>query len=837
MVTGCLLLVIRIYYSFINYLLIMSLRNIISVIFLIIILVNAPVIYGQTAGRSEINFDTDWRFILGDNERAAEPGFDDRSWRLLDLPHDWSIEGSVDQNAPTGGSGGYLPSGIGWYRKHFTVRRSDMKMNHQILFDGVYQNSDVWLNGKHLGSYPFGYNSFCYDLDPYLKEGENIIAVRVDNSKQPNSRWYSGSGIYRHVWLTRTKPLHIARWGIYVCTSGVTEKSADVEVNVRLVNNSKSKEKALIISLVTDDRNMEIAQAESLFELGSGSEDTISQQLKVLSPDLWSPDDPVMYTLLTRIMVNGKLVDEVKTPFGIRTIHYDADKGFFLNGRNIKMNGVCLHHDAGCVGAAVPVKVWERRLKILKEMGCNAIRTAHNPVAPEFLDLCDKLGFLVMDEIFDEWKRGKVKFGYNTYFDDWAEKDVISFIRRDRNHPSVVMWSAGNEIREQPVEGGHLVLEKMLNLFHFEDPTRPVTVGCDNIAADDNPARMEFLDLLDIVGYNYVDRWHERRELYYSIDHHDHPDWKMVGTESVSNGGLRGEYNFGRDSTRIFPNYNNRMIRVEQLWKFVSSHPYVIGDFMWTGIDYLGESRWPSKNASSGVIDLCGFPKDGYYFYKSQWTSEPMLHLFPHWNWEGMEGTVIPVIAYSNCDAIELFINGKSYGEKRLEFPRQGNSGSWNRYDTPQKFATTADLHLSWDVPYEPGVLKAVGKKDGEVVCTEFIETTGKPESIRLISDAERLVADNQDVAHIRIEVVDAKGNIVPTADNLINFKISGEGKLIGLDNGNPMDHESYKSERRQVFNGLGLAIIQAGKSSGKITLTATSEGLNGGEIEIIVLR
>jgi beta-galactosidase len=440
-----------------------------------------------------------------------------------------------------------------------------------------------------------------------------------------------------------------------------------------------------------------------------------------------------------------------------------------------------------------------------------------------------------MDEIFDEWKRGKVKFGYNNYFDEWAEKDVISFIHRDRNHPSVVMWSAGNEIREQPVEGGHLVLKKLLDLFHAEDPTRPVTVGCDNIAADDNPAKVEFLNLLDIVGYNYVDRWHERRELYFSIDRHDHPDWKMVGTESVSVGGIRGDYNLGRDSTRINPNYNNRMIRAEQLWKFVSSYPYVIGDFMWTGIDYLGESMWPSKNASSGVIDICGFPKDGYYFYQSQWTEEPMLHLFPHWDWEGREGTVIPVLAYTNCDAVELFVNGKSYGEKRLEFPRQGNSKSWNRYDLPQKNATTADLHLSWDVPYEPGVVKAVGKRNGEVVCTEITETAGKPVSMRLIADARQLIADNQDVAHVIIEITDPKGNIVPKADNLIRFRISGNGKLIGLDNGNPADHEPYKSDKRKVFNGLGLAIIQSGKVPGKITLTATSEGMKDVSVEIIV--
>jgi beta-galactosidase len=442
-----------------------------------------------------------------------------------------------------------------------------------------------------------------------------------------------------------------------------------------------------------------------------------------------------------------------------------------------------------------------------------------------------------MNEIFDEWKIGKVKFGYNIYFDQWAEKDVVSFIHRDRNHPSVVMWSAGNEIREQPVEGGEKVLQRLQNLFHTEDPTRPVTVGCDNIAADDNPARIEFLSLLDIVGYNYVDRWHERRELFFSIDRHDHPEWKMVGTESVSNGGLRGDYNFGRDTARFNPNYNTRMIRAEQLWKFVAVNPYVIGDFMWTGIDYLGEAFWPTKNSSSGVIDLCGFPKDGYYFYQSQWTDKPMLHLFPHWNLEGREGRVIPVLAYTNCDAVELYVNGKSYGEKRLEFPRQGNSGSWNRYEFPQKFATTTDLHLSWDVPYEPGIVKAVGKKNGQIVCTEIIETTGKPAAIRLTADRSQLTADNQDVAHVKVEVVDEKGRVVPTADNLVIFKITGSGKLPGLDNGNPSDHEPYKSGQRKVFNGLGLAIIQAGKIPGEITLTASSDGMEDVSVEITVLK
>lgn len=807
-----------------------------SLIFAVIVLVLfCKASYGQSNTRSVLNFDNDWKFAGGDFSDAWTNEFDDTSWRLLDLPHDWSIEGSFDRNAPAGGAGGYLPTGTGWYRKHFILKRSDLRMNHVIMFDGVYMNSDVWLNGKHLGHYPFGYNSFWYTLDEHLKEGENIIAVKVDNSSQPASRWYSGSGIYRHVWLISTNPVYVQPWGIYVTSTDLTEKGASVVVESKLNNLSGSVKKISIISAVLDAEGIDQGHSESALQVLDGWEQKVRQTIYVPDPLLWSPDTPYLYSLVTRITVGGKTVDEVITPFGIRSIEYNSDRGFILNGKSVKMNGVCLHHDGGCVGAAVPTEVWERRLKLLKEMGCNAIRTSHNPVAPEFLDLCDRMGFLVMDEIFDEWKIGKVRFGYNVYFDDWAEKDVISFIHRDRNHPSVVMWSAGNEIREQPAEGGEKVLKQLLDIFHMEDPTRPVTVGCDNIAADDHPARIQFLDLLEVVGYNYVDRWHERRELFYSIDKQAHPEWKMVGTESASNGGVRGSYGFGRDTARSIPNYNTRMIRAEQLWKFVATNPYVIGDFMWTGIDYLGEAFWPSKNASSGVIDMCGFPKDGYYFYQSQWTTKPMLHLFPHWNWKGREGSIMPVVAYTNCDAVELYVNDRYYGEKRLEFPRQGNSGSWNRYDLPQKNATTADLHLSWDVPYEPGTLKAVGKKDGKVVCTEIIETTGRPAALRLTADKGMLPAGKRSVAHVTIEVVDAKGRLVPTADNLIYFKISGNGRLLGLDNGNPTDLEPYNSGKRNVFNGLGIAIIEAGKTPGSVRLTASSEGMRDTTVEIIV--
>jgi beta-galactosidase len=817
----------------------LKLKFLIILAFVSLLFQNNNVVFGQSGNRIITNFDSDWKFFRGDSLNAFKSGFNDKDWRLLELPHDWSIEGTVSENAPAGGQGGYLPTGIGWYRKHFLINKSDLKRNNLIVFDGVYMNSDVWINGKYLGNYPFGYNSFYYDMNSLLKEGDNILAIRVDNSKQPNSRWYSGSGIYRHVWLVQTNLIHIAQWGVYVSTHGITEKSATVAIKIRIENSSASAETATLLSSVEidNDQNVVVVRTESPVQILPGKEKTIAQAIIIPSPKLWSIETPVMYSLVTKIMVNGKQVDEVITPFGIRSIRYDVDKGFFLNGQNIKMNGVCLHHDGGCVGSAVPIKVWERRLQILKEMGCNAIRTSHNPVVPEFLDLCDRMGFLVMDEIFDEWKKGKVPFGYNKYFDFWADKDIISMIQRDRNHPSIVLWSAGNEIPEQSSENGPEMLQSLMNLFHIQDPTRPVLVACDNIAADNNAARVEFLDLLDIVGYNYVDRWHERRELFYSIDRHDHPKWKMIGTESTSNSSIRGDYVFVRDSNLINPNYNFRMIRAEQLWKFVAVNPYVIGDFMWTGIDYLGESMWPSKSSSSGVLDLCGFPKDGYYFYQSQWTKTPMLHLFPHWNWEGREGQVIPVMAYTNCDAVELFVNGKSFGEKRMEFPRQGNSGGWNTYAYRQILPTTADLHLSWDVPYEPGTLKAVGKKNGKVVCMEVIETTGKPAAIRLTVDSKQILADDQDVAHVKIEIIDAKGNVVPKADNLIHYKITGSGKLIGLDNGNPADHEPYNSSQRKVFNGLGLAIIKAGKALGKVTLTVSTEGLKDTAIDILVVN
>jgi beta-galactosidase len=787
--------------------------------------------------RQRLLMDFGWKFIPGDSPGAEAVAFDDSPWHILNLPHDWSIEGPYSETNSSGGGGGYLLTGVGWYRKEFTMPESSRGRKAVVEFDGVYRNSDVWLNGHHLGHWPYGYSSFHYDLTPFLNFGSktNVLAVRVDNSMQPNSRWYSGSGICRHVWMTVTDPLHVAHWGTYVTTPKAASDLATVRIRTRVQNEYAARRAVTLVSQIVNADGQVVAAAEANDRIQSGGEFEFDQTVELPKPQLWSPETPYLYRVRSLVKSGGQAADDYETWVGIRDIQYDVDRGFLLNGQPVKMLGMCLHHDGGAVGAAVPEGVWERRLRLLKEMGCNAIRMSHNPPAPELLDLCDRLGFLVMDEAFDEWLIGKTRQGYARYFNEWSIKDLKAMLHRDRNHPSVVMWSVGNEIGEQTRTNGAAVLRPLVETCHREDFTRPVTAACDNVYTDTGGAKLEFLNLLDVVGYNYVDRWGSRRETFYSDDRHRFPQRKMVGTEDVCVGGVRGSYDMGPVETESTARgrYFTSMIRSEQLWKFVKLHDYVAGYFMWTGIDYLGESRWPWKSASSGVLDTCGFPKDGYYFYQSQWTTKPMLHLFPHWNWKGREGQVIPVICYTSCDTVELFLNGKSYGAKSLEFPRQGTAGGWNRYARPQVFSTTADLHLSWDVSYEPGTLKAVGRKNGKVVCTEEIRTADTPAAIELLVDREKLHAGTRDVAHFTARVMDAQGNIVPTADPLITFDVQGSGVLIGVDNGNPASHENYKSNHRQAFNGLCLAIVQSTREPGKVRLTARAEGLREAAIEI----
>jgi beta-galactosidase len=483
----------------------------------------------------------------------------------------------------------------------------------------------------------------------------------------------------------------------------------------------------------------------------------------------------------------------------------------------------------------VPERVWERRLQLLKAMGANAIRTSHNPPAPEFLDLCDRLGFLVMAEAFDEWTFGKVPEGYHKYFADWSERDVTDFVHRDRNHPSIVLWSAGNEIGEQSAPDGAQVLRRLVDMFHREDPTRPVTTGNDNIVADGHPATLAFLNGEDIVGYNYVDRWHERRELFAEEDRHDHPDWKMIGTESGSIFQSFDErYSLGDDSSVVRANYTSGMVQAERLWKWITTHDYFAGNFMWTGVDYLGESTWPFKGFSSGAMDITGHPKDAYYLYQSLWTSQPVLHLFPHWNWAGRAGQVIPVVAYTNCSSVELFLNGRSLGEKRIEFPAQGTSGGWNSYAQPVVRATTNDLHVSWDVPYEPGVLKAVGKnRAGQVACNAEVRTAGAPAAIRLSGDRDTITAAPGDVALVTFEIVDSSGTVVPTAAQDVRVAVTG-GSIVALDNADHQDHDPYQTDHRRAFNGRGLAILRA-TAPGVLRVTATAGGLRAATVTIVV--
>jgi beta-galactosidase len=778
------------------------------------------------------SLDFGWKFLKGDVPGAQAPAFADTTWRDVDLPHDWSIEGPFAENEPTGGPGGYLPTGIGWYRKR--LRAPDGYRNRKVAveFDGVYENSDVWINGVYLGRRPYGYITFAYDLTPHIQSGENILAVRVDNSHQPNCRWYSGSGIYRHTWLVVTNPVHVAQWGTFVTTPHISDQAATVRVQTRIRNESETPQTCSLTNAILDANEHALASIEAIQEISRSGDYEFSQDLQLEKAVLWRPESPNLYTMRSTVHVNGNLVDQYDTPFGVRTAVFDADRGFLLNGQHVKLNGVCLHEGAGSVGAAVPERVWERRLDTLKEMGANAIRTCHNPPAPEFLDLCDRMGFLVMDEAFDEWRVGKGQigpYGYALYFDEWHERDVIDFVHRDRNHPSIVLWSAGNEIPDQTHPGGTETLRELLEIFHREDPTRPVTAACDQIAAEPKATPAEFLNLLDVVGYNYVDRWRDRREKYCSMDKLAYPERRFIGTESSGMGGVRGDYRWlwpGAPPT-FFGFRSNSWLDTEELWKFVSTYDYISGDFMWAGIDYLGEARWPSRSSSSGILDTCGFKKDGFYFYQSQWTKEPMLHLFPDWNWKGREGQFVRVLCYTNCDTVELFLNGKSVGVKGFEFPRLGMEKKYGTYPARARvLRTTNDLHLSWDVPYEPGTLKAVGAKDGKVAVETAVSTTGDPAAIVLSADRTAIKAGQRDVAHITAQIADGQGRTVPDADREITFIIQGEGKLIGLDNGDPESHEDFKANRRRTFHGLCLAIVQSTGHSGEIHIAVSSPGL-----------
>jgi beta-galactosidase len=794
---------------------------------------------GDASGpRQHLSMDLNWAFIRGDPAGAQSPAFDDRGWRVLDVPHDWSIEGPYDQTNSTAGSGGFLPAGIGWYRKHFATPAAFKDKRVSVQFDGVFMNADVYLNGHQVGHHAYGYTSFTCDLTPFLAAaGENnVLAVRVANDTQPNSRWYTGSGIYRHVWAHVTGPVHIAFWGTCVTTPKVSAEAADVIIKTRVQNDTGTAASVAVHQELIDPAGRTVGSIEGSVEVPAKGEKEIQQTISVNQPQLWTLENPALYTVRTALSRSQgaaalEMIDSCDTLIGIRQINYDVDRGFLLNGQHVKILGMCVHHDGGAVGAAVPAEVWERRLKLLKAMGCNAIRCSHNPPAPEFLDLCDRLGLLVMDEAFDEWTvaKGKLRGSYATLFNEGSQRDLLSMLQRDRNHPSIVMWSIGNEIPEQSNPHGAEIAKTLAGICHAEDPSRPVTSACDQVHSP-KPTQPDFIEALDIAGYNYVDRWGKYRELYFSEDREKYPQHKFLGTEDVCVAGVRGNY-FGGDPATFA--YASSMIRAEQLWKFNAIHDYVIGYFMWTGVDYLGEARsWPRKGSSSGVLDTCGFPKDGYYFYQSQWTLEPMVHVVPHWNYPDEKGAVIPVVVYSNCRQVELQLNGRTYGTKSLVFPRPGSVRSWN---DPTPTGTTADLHLTWDVPFEPGTLRVIGRRNGQIVAQEELHTTGAPAAIALKLDKTVLSSAARGVAQVEVRILDANGILVPAASNVVALDIQGPAKIIGNDNGDPTSHDSYQASSHPVFNGMALVTLQAGKTPGHVTVTSKADGLKDASVELDV--
>jgi beta-galactosidase len=755
-------------------------------------------------------FDTDWLFLKGDTAGAEQPNFDDAAWRKLDVPHDWSIEGPFDKNNPTGGAGGFLPSGVGWYRKHFTLPADEKDRRVFIDFDGVMANSDVWINGFHLGKRPFGYVSFRYELTGHLNFGSskpNVIAVRADNSGQPASRWYSGAGIYRHVRLVVTNPVHIENWGTFVTTPQVGPDKATIRVQSEVVNQSNTARVLSLHVTVLDPNGRPVQTAETKTQSVPPSTTMIfSQDMVVKNPRRWDLDHRHLYRAVARIRDGKTILDNETVEFGIREVRFEPETGFWLNGRNFKLKGVCLHHDASAFGAAVPLRAWERRLEILKQLGVNAIRTAHNPPAPEFLDLCDRMGFIVMDELFDSWTVAKNPHDYHLYFKDWWRIDTRDTVRRDRNHPSVVIYSAGNEIHDTPKPDiAKPILAALVATFHEHDPSRPVTQGLfrPNVSKDyDNG----LADLLDVVGQNY-------RENEILAAHKQKPTRKILGTENR------------HDRTAWLPMRDNK--------------PYA-GQFLWTGIDYLGESpRWPTVAHNSGLLDLAGTIKPIGFQRQSWWSDRPMVFttrriaptalsptdpgyepdlqrrqqvLFADWSPAVANPKGENVEVYSNCEQVELFLNGKSLGQK----PRPDD-------DSPR----------NWTVPFVAGTLRAVGSNAGKVVAAYELRTAGKPAKVVLTPDRNVLTPVWDDVVYVSATVVDEQGVMVPNAGDLITFKINGPGVVTAVDSGDVASHEPFQASERRAYQGRCFAIVKATAGSGKITITASASGLKSTSITI----
>jgi beta-galactosidase len=774
----------------------------------------------------ETNFNANWKFIRADVENAEQTTFDDVAWRILDLPHDYSIEdlpandsvkqiGPFSEKSAGGPSTGHVVGGTAWYRKHFTLDKTDENKIIKILFDGVYMNSDVWLNGHHLGNHPYGYTAFAYDLTPHLNPAgqDNVLAVQVKNEGR-NSRWYSGSGIYRNVTLIKTNPVHVDLWGVFVNTPAVTDEKATVAVDVTLVNEAKENQDFTLKMEFKDADGNLVTYYNDNKELAAGQKFTFSQEFGFPDFQLWSPENPDLYTITVRLLDGKNIIDEVTEPFGIRTIEFSAEKGFLLNGENVLLKGGCVHHDNGPLGSATFETAEYRRIKNMKANGFNAIRTSHNPPSKTFLDACDKLGMLVMDESFDQWQQPKNPQDYNLYFDQWCDKDIESMVKRDRNHPSVIIWSIGNEIQERADSSGLEIARKLKGKIFEFDKTRPVTQAVCEFW--DNPGKIwkdteKTFAQMDVHGYNY--QWKN-----YEPDHEKFPGRIMIGTESVPK--------------EAFEN-----------WQMVEKHPYVIGDFVWTGMDHLGESgignthldnetlnglpAWPWFINNSGDISILGYKKPQMYFRDVVWRNsdlEMLVHApvpagrkeivsfwgwpneWKSWNWEGNEGMPLQVSVYSRCDEVRLELNGKVIGNKKVS----------------EETRLTAQFELS----YQPGELVAVGLKDGNEVTRQTLKTAGKPAQLVIIAEENTFPGVQNDLAYFNIEVLDENGLLVPNAEIPVEFEISGNCKLQAITSGNPKEMQSFQQSRIKTYHGKCQLIVLLEKEGGEIVVTATSEGL-----------
>lgn len=762
------------------------------------------------------DFNQNWNFKLGDHPTAIESNFNTADWRTLQLPHDWSIEGSFDKDSKTKQAQGFLPAGKGWYRKTFTVPADWANKTVSIEFDGIFKNSEVFINGYSLGMRPNGYISFSYELSQYLNFGkENVIAVKVDNDAQPNSRWYTGSGIYRNVRLVASHNLHVAKWGTYVTTQEVSATKASVHLEVAIENKTNSEKEFQLVTSILDSNNKEVANAKTTEKIGANTNAKKVHNLNVNQPKLWDTENPNLYKIVTAIYENSKAVDNYETPLGFRFFNFDVEKGFSLNGKPTKILGVCLHHDNGALGAVENIHTLRRKLTLLKEMGCNAIRMAHNPPSLEMMQLCDEMGFIVQDEFTDVWKKKKVTNDYHKDWDAWHKQDLEDFIKRDRNHPSVIMWSIGNEIREQFDSTGIAITRELAQIVKSLDTTRPVTS-----ALTENVIEKNFIyqsGALDLLGFNYK---HE--------DYKDFPvrfkGQKILASESVSALETRGHYDFPSDGIKTWPpkhgapfdgNSDWTVSAFDQVqsywgatheenWKTIKKQDFMAGTFIWTGFDYLGEPDpypYPARSSYFGIVDLAGFPKDVYYMYQSEWTTKPVLHLFPHWNWQ--KDQEVDVWAYyNNADEVELFLNGKSLGKKAKQ---------------------NDDLHISWRVKFEPGTIKAISRKNGKVVLEKEIHTAGEVSKIDLKADKTTLKNDTYDLVYITVSIVDKDGNLLPNANDLINFEVTGGGKLVGVDNGYQANLDSFKANSCKLFNGKCIAIIQSNGKKEDIHLTVSA--------------